>query len=108
MATNVINIRRFVDVSTGVQATPADVRRDWGACLVVAKGTDDQATEVNKYADLAEVIAAGSNTEAAKCATQFYGTGYNGIVPNSPFYVATISAKDVDDFTTNFTALLES
>lgn len=108
MATNVINIRRFVDVSTGVQATPADVRRDWGAFLFVAKGTDNQATEVNKYADLAEVIAAGSNTEAAKCATQFYGTGYNGIVPNSPFYVATISAKDVDDFTTNFTALLES
>lgn len=108
MATNVINIRRFVDVSTGVQATPADVRRDWGAVLFVMKGTDDQSTDIKKYADLAEVVAAASNTEATKCATQFYGTGYNGIVPNSPFFVATISAKDVDDFTTNFTPLLES
>lgn len=108
MATNVINIRRFVDVSTGVQATPADVRRDWGAVLFVMKGTDDQSTDIKKYADLAEVVAAASNTEAAKCAAQFYGTGYNGIVPNSPFFVATISAKDVDDFTTNFTPLLES
>lgn len=108
MATNVINIRRFVDVSTGVQATPADVRRDWGAVLFVMKGTDDQSTDIKKYADLAEVVTAASNTEAAKCATQFYGTGYNGIVPNSPFFVATISAKDVDDFTTNFTPLLES
>lgn len=108
MATNVINIRRFVDVSTGVQSTPADVRRDWGAILFVAKGTDDQTTDIKQYADLSEVVAAGSNTEATKCATQFYGTGYNGIVPNSPFYVATISAKDVEDFTNNFTPLMES
>lgn len=108
MATNVINMNRFVDVSTGVQSTPADVRRDWGAVLFVTKGTDDQATELNQYADLSEVVAAGSNAPAAKCAAQFYGTGYNGIYPTSSFFVATISAKDVDDFTTNFTPLLNN
>lgn len=108
MATNVINIRRFVDVTTGVSATPTLVSRDWGAVLFVQKGNDDQATELKEYADLAEIVAAGSNTEAAKCAGKFYGTTYNNIAPTSPFFVATISAKDDADFTANFTALLTS
>ena len=35
MATNVINIRRFVDVTTGVVTAPANTARDWGALLFV-------------------------------------------------------------------------
>lgn len=108
MATNVINIRRFVDVSTGVEAAGANVSRDWGAFLFVQKGDDGASTKITKYEDLAAVIAAGSNTEAAKAANIFYGTAYNGVVPNSPFYVAEIGAANVEEFTSNFTPLLTS
>lgn len=108
MATNVINMRRFVDVTTGVQQTPANVVRDWGAILFVQKGADGAATTLTKYDDLAAVVAAGSNTEAAKAAGVFYGTQYNGVAPTSPFWVAVIGAADVDEFTTNFTALMAS
>ena len=76
MANNVINIREFVDVSTAIAATPTDVSRNWSAVLFVMKGTDAQATSIKKYDDLAAVIADGSNTEAAKFATQLYGTSY--------------------------------
>lgn len=106
MASNVINIREFVDVSTAVASSPTDVARDWSAVLFVQKGTDAQATVITKYDDLAAVIAAGSNTEAAKFATQLYGTTYEGIVLNAPLYVAVIGAADADEFTENFTALL--
>lgn len=106
MASNVINIREFVDVTTSVASSPTDVSRDWSAVLFVQKGTDAQATVITKYADLAAVVEAGSNTEAAKFATQLYGTGYNGITLNAPLYVAVIGAADADEFTTNFTALL--
>lgn len=108
MATNVINMRRFVDVTTGVQQAPANVRRDWGAVLFVQKGQDGASTTLTKYDDLAGVIAAGSNTEAAKAAQVFYGTTYNGVAPTSPFYVAVIGGADVEQFTTNFTALMNS
>ena len=108
MATNVINIRRFVDVSTGVVLTPTDAARDWGSVLFVQKGDDGASTTITKYDDLAAVIAAGSNTEAAKAATQFYNTGYNGVVPNAAFYVATVGAASTEEFTTNFTALMSS
>lgn len=108
MATNVINIRRFVDVTTGVQSAGPIVARDWGAFLFVQKGTDGSPTTLVKYDDLAAVIEGGSNTEAAKYATKFYGTGYNGVKPTSPFYVATISCSSDEDFTDNFTPLLET
>lgn len=103
---NVINIRRFVDVSTGVISSPTNVARDWGAFLFVQKGTDSQTTTLKSYADLSEVLADGSNTEAAKAATLFYGTGYNGIVPTSKFWVATIAAGSQEEFTAGFTALM--
>lgn len=106
MATNVINIREFVDVSTAVASTPALVERDWGAALFVQKGADGAATTLTKYDNLSDVIAAGSNTEAAKFATQFYNTAYRGALPRSPFYVAVIGSADVDEFTANFTPLL--
>ena len=106
MASNVINIREFVDVSTAVAVSPTDVSRDWSAVLFVQKGTDAQATVITKYDNLAAVIEAGSNTEAAKFATQLYGTSYNGISLNAPLYVAVIGAADADEFATNFTALL--
>lgn len=108
MATNVINIRRFVDVTTGVVSTPANVARDWGAFLFVQKGADGAGVTITKYADLDAVIAAGSNTEAAKAATKFYGTSYYGYSPNSPFYVAVIGAADATEFNTNFASLLAS
>lgn len=108
MATNVINIRRFVDVTTGVQDTPTNVQRDWGAFLFVQKGADGSGVTVTKYLDLEGVIAAGSNTEAAKAATVFYGTRYNGVAPTSPFYVAVIGAADQDEFTKNFTQVMQS
>lgn len=109
MATNVINIRRFVDVTTSVQETPTDVRRDWGALLFVQKGTDGQTTVLKKYNDLDSVVTGeGSNTEAAKYATVFFGTAYSGVSVKSPIYVATIGAEDETEFTTNFSALLGS
>lgn len=108
MATNVINIREFVDVSTSVASTGTNVARDWTAVLFVQKGTDEQATVVKKYDDLAAVIAGeGSNTEAAKFATQFYGTSYNGLLPVGPMFVATIGCA-ADEFSDNFSALLAS
>jgi hypothetical protein len=108
MATNVINIREFVDVSTSVSASGTNVARDWTAVLFVQKGTDAQATTISKYDDLAAVITGeGSNTEAAKFATQFYGTGYNGLLPVGPMYVATIGCGS-DEFADNFAALLLS
>lgn len=109
MATNVINIRQFVDVSTAVASSGTNVTRDWGAFLFVQKGTDAVATTVTKYDDLAAVQAgAGSNSEAAKAAAVFYGTSYNGVAPTSPCYVAIISASDAADFTANFTPLVGS
>lgn len=108
MATNVINIREFVDVSTSVSASGTNVARDWTAVLFVQKGEDAQATTISKYDDLAAVVAGeGSNTEAAKFATQFYGTGYNGLFPVGPMYVATIGCGS-DEFADNFAALLLS
>lgn len=108
MATNVINIREFVDVSTSVASTGTNVARDWTAVLFVQKGTDEQATVVKKYDDLAAVITGeGSNSEAAKFATQFYGTSYNGLLPVGPMYVATIGCAAAE-FSDNFTALLAS
>lgn len=108
MATNVINIREFVDVSTSVAATPANVSRDWGALLFVQKGTNGQTTTITTYADLAAVLDAISNTEAAKAATVFYGTGYNGITPTSPITVAVIDGASTSAFQTAFGALLGS
>lgn len=106
MATNVINIREFVDVSTSVASTPMLVARDWGALLFVQKGTDAQTTTLVEYESLADVNERASNTEAATVAAAFYGTSYRGITPTSHFFVATIGAADADEFTTNFTALL--
>ena len=108
MATNVINIREFVDVSTSVAATPVNVARDWGALLFVQKGTDGAATTITTYDNLQDLMAAASNSEAAKAATVFYGTGYKGVTPASPITVAIISASSASDFTTNFSALLTS
>ena len=109
MATNVINIRRFVDVTTGVNASPAVVARDWGAFLFVQKGADGAGVTITKYDDLAGVIAgAGSNSEAAKAAAKFYGTSYGGFVPTSAFYVAVIGAADTEELSANFTTVLGS
>lgn len=108
MATNVINIREFVDVTTSVASTGTNVTRDWSAVLFVQKGTDEQATVLKKYDDLAAVVAGeGSNTEAAKFAAQFYGTGYSGLFPVGPMYVATIGCATAE-FADNFTPLLAS
>ena len=106
MATNVINIREFVDVTTSVSATGTNIARDWSVPLFVMKGEAESATVVAKYDDLTAVIeGAGSNSEAAKFATKYYGTSYNGVAPTSPIYVASI---DPDNFTDAFTALLAS
>lgn len=108
MATNVINIREFVDVTTSVSATGTNVARDWSAALFVQKGENGAATVITKYDDLAAVIAgAGSNSQAAKFATAFYGTSYNGLAPTGPMYVAVIGC-DTDEFADNFAALLAS
>lgn len=107
MATNVINIRNFVDVTTSVASTPFDTTREWDAVVFVQKGADGAATTLTRYEDLQEVIeGAGSNSEAALAAQQFYGTSYNGVAPTGAFYVAVISASDVSDFTNNFTLLM--
>ena len=108
MATNVINIREFVDVTTSVATSGTNVARDWSAALFVQKGTDGQTTAIAKYDDLAAVIEGeGSNSEAAKFATKFYGTGYRGLLPVGPMYVATIGFATAE-FSDNFAALLPS
>lgn len=108
MATNVINIREFVDVSTTVATTPANVERDWASVLFVQKGEAGAVTKATKYDTLNDLISAlGSNTAAAKFATQFYQTEY-GIAPNSPVWVATIDASTSELFASNFTSLLTS
>ena len=106
MATNVINIREFVDVSTSVASTPLLVARDWGTLLFVQKGTNDQATTLVEYESLTDVNERASNSEAATVASVFYGTSYRGITPTAHFFVATIGAKDDEQFVKNFTALL--
>lgn len=109
MATNVINIRRFVDVTTGVNTSPAVVARDWGAFLFVQKGADGAGVTITKYDDLAAVISgAGSNSEAAKAMAKFYGTTYGGFAPTSACYVAEIGAADDAELAENFTAVLAS
>lgn len=109
MATNVINIRRFVDVTTGVVTAPANTARDWGALLFVQKGEDSASTTLATYLDYQEMIDADiSNTEAMIAGTKFYGTSYNGVSPTSSLTVATIGAKDVDEFAENFAALLSN
>lgn len=109
MATNVINIRRFVDVTTGVVTTPANTARDWGALLFVQKGEDGASTKLTTYLDYQELVDADiSNTEAMVAGTKFYGTSYNGVAPTSSFTVATIGAETTEEFQTNFTALLAS
>ena len=107
MATNVINIRRFVDVTTGVVTAPANTARDWGALLFVQKGEDSASTTLATYNDYQEMVDADiSNTEAMIAGTKFYGTSYNGVSPTSPLTVATIGAKDTQEFQANFAALL--
>ena len=109
MATNVINIRRFVDVTTGVVTTPTNTARDWGSLLFVQKGDSGSTTEVAKYLNYQELVDADiSNTEAMVAATKFYGTSYDGVAPTSPMYVATIGAGDLEEFKRNFDALLAS
>ena len=109
MATNVINIRRFVDVTTGVVTAPANTARDWGALLFVQKGEDGASTKLTTYLDYQELVDADiSNTEAMVAGTKFYGTSYNGVAPTSSFTVATIGAETTEEFQTNFTALLAS
>lgn len=107
MATNVINIRRFVDVTTGVVTTPTNTARDWGALLFVQKGEDGASTTLKTYLDYQEMVDADiSNTEAMLAGTKFYGTSYNGVSPTSPLTVATIGAETTEEFSENFTALL--
>lgn len=107
MATNVINIRRFVDVTTGVVATPTNTARDWGALLFVQKGEDGASTTLKTYLDYQEMVDADiSNTEAMLAGTKFYGTSYNGVSPTSPLTVATVGAATTEEFAANFTALL--
>lgn len=106
---NVINIREFVDVTTSVATTPSDVSRNWGSVLFVQKGSDAQATVITRHDDLSAVISVeGSNSEAAKFAEKFYGAQYAGVSPKSPVYVAKIGMADLEEFQTNFTALLGS
>jgi hypothetical protein len=107
MATNVINIRRFVDVTTGVVTTPTNTARDWGALLFVQKGEDGASTTLKTYLDYQEMVDADiSNTEAMLAGTKFYGTSYNGVSPTSPLTVATVGAETTEEFAANFTALL--
>ena len=107
MASNVINIRNFVDVTTGVATTPLDTSKQWDAVLFVQKGAAGAATTVVRYESLQEMTEANiSNTEGYAAAQQFYGTSYNGVTPGSVFYIATIGAEDVTEFTNGFTALM--
>jgi len=108
MATNVINIRNFVDVTTGVQTVSAGGNRSFNAVLFVQKGVADSgvgaitaATSVQEVADVA-----GSNSEATAAATTFFGTSYFGFAPNATFYFVSIGAETTEEFQTNFTKLV--
>lgn len=105
---NIINIKKFIDVSTSVSPTPLG-RRDFRNILFVQKGEDSSSTVVTAYTDLESLVAGeGSNTAAAQMATIFWGGGFNGVKPSSTVYVAKIGAASQEEFTTGFTALLGS
>lgn len=106
MASNVINIREFVDVTTSVAATPTDVSRNWGAVLFVQKGSDGASTTIATYESLDEIP--GSNTEGKKFAEKFYGTTYEGVAPTAPITIAVIGMANTEEFSQNFTALLSN
>lgn len=103
---NIINIKKFIDVSTSVSATPLG-RRDFRNILFVQKGEDGASTVVSSYTDLDSlIIAEGSNSAAAKMATKFWGGGFNGVKPSSTVYVATIGASTQTEFMEGFNSLL--
>ena len=105
---NIINIKKFIDVSTSVSPTPLG-RRDFRNILFVQKGDDGAATVVTSYTELESLVAGeGSNTAAAQMATIFWGGGFNGVKPSSTVYVAKIGAATQEEFTAGFTALLSS
>lgn len=102
----IINIKKFIDVTTSVSPTPLG-RRDFRNILFVQMANTGDPTVITSYTDLESLIAAeGSNVASAKMATSFFGGGFNGVKPTSTVYVAKIGAGDQDEFTTNFQALL--
>lgn len=105
---NIINIKKFIDVSTSVSPTPLG-RRDFRNILFVQKGEDSSATVVTAYTDLESLVAGeGSNTAAAQMATIFWGGGFNGVKPSSTVFVAKIGAASQEEFSAAFTSLLGS
>lgn len=103
---NIINIKKFIDVSTSVSPTPLG-RRDFRNILFVQKAEDGESTVITSYTDLDSLITAeGSNTAAAKMATSFWGGGFNGVKPSSTVYVAKMAAGTQEEFSKNFQALL--
>lgn len=105
---NIINIKKFIDVSTSVSAA-SQARRDFRNILFVQKAEDGAATVITSYTDLESLVATeGSSVACAKMAAKFWAGGFNGIKPSSTVYVAKIGAADDEEFTENFIPLLDS
>ena len=84
---NVVNIRRIIDLQTLIESTPPE-RRDFRNVLLVTKSAEINSQRVNYYTTYADVVTAhGSNSEAAKGALKFFSGGFRGIRP-SAFWVA--------------------
>lgn len=106
---NPIDIRNFIDVSTGIQPVPA-TRRLFNTCLFIFKGSQVGNSRVSYFTSASDVATFyGSNTSAAKAATIYFGGGVD--VSPSGLYVAninsgdtsTIATTDVSATTTKFT-----
>jgi hypothetical protein len=84
---NVVNIRRIINLQTLIESTPPE-RRDFRNVLLVTKSAEINSQRVNYYTSYADVVTAhGSNSEAAKGALKFFSGGFRGIRP-SAFWVA--------------------
>lgn len=103
MATDIIDIKNFIDVSTSV-ASVTSAGRNFRDLCVVQKATDSEEMEVTTYTNLSELVdAEGSNSASVKAATVFYGGGFLGRKPNGTVTVAKIAE---DTFTADFGELL--
>lgn len=95
-----ISIKKIIDVSTGIAATP-QARRNFARAVVIQK-VAGASNDVRSYSSASEVAASqGSNSEAYKFALKYFAGGFNGIKPNL-LYVGSLNSSDLTDSTRGY------
>jgi len=103
--TNVVNIRRIIDVQSVLESTPP-TRRDFRNVLFVTKGAEINSQRINFYTAYTDVVTAvGSNTEAAKAALKFFSGGFRGAKPQR-FWIANFDESGGEVWATVIAELL--